>query len=67
MNKHSIGGMSLDGMDAEQLAVVERLARKAEQQYDLAAMFGSANQCMVLRSRAREALQAIHEAQAEKC
>lgn len=62
MKDLSIGRLSLDGMDAEQVAVIERLAMKAEEQYDLAGMSDLANQCMVLRNRARDALGALIEA-----
>ena len=52
MSDMSIGGMSLDGLDNVQLAVLIRLAMKAEKQFDLAGMTDMANQCMVLRNRA---------------
>ena len=64
MKDLAIGGMSLDGMCEEQVAVVLRLALNAEVEYDRCGRTDLASQCMVLRNRAREALQAIYEAQA---
>jgi hypothetical protein len=58
----AIGNMSFDGMDAEQLTVVLRLALNAESEYDQAGRVGLANQCMTLRNRAREVIQFLNEA-----
>ena len=63
MSKAVIGGMSLDGMDAEQLEAIMLMAGAAEDGFDELAMFGHANQCMVLRNRAREAYSALIEAE----
>ena len=58
----AIGEMSFGGMDEEQVAVVLRLALNAEVEYDRCGRTELANQCMVLRNRARDALGALIEA-----
>ena len=63
MSNHLIGGMSLDGMDAEQLEAIMLMAGAAEAGFDGLAMSVHANQCMVLRNRAREAYSALIEAE----
>ena len=63
MKDLAIGRLSLDGMDAEQVEVVLRLAANAEAEYDRCGMSDLANQCMVLRNRAREAYSALIEAE----
>ena len=62
MKDLAIGGMSLDGMCEEQVAVVLRLALNAEVEYDRCGRTDLASQCMVLRNRARDALEALIEA-----
>lgn len=46
--------MSLDGLSIDQLEVIVRLALNAEVEYDNGGRTDIANQCMVLRNRARE-------------
>lgn len=53
-NDNQIGGVSLDGFSIDQLEVIIRLALNAEVEYDNNARTDLANQCLVLRNRARE-------------
>ena len=62
MKDLAIGGMPLGGMSEEQVAVVLRLALNAEVEYDRCGRTDLASQCMVLRNRARDALDALIEA-----
>ena len=63
MSDQAIGSMSFDGMDLEQVTVVLRLALNAEVEYDNCGMTDLANQCMVLRNRARDARRQLLEAE----
>ena len=62
MQDLAIGGLDLGGMGEDQIAVVLRLAVNAEVEYDRCGRTDLANQCMVLRNRARDALEALIEA-----
>ena len=62
MSDTAISEMCLGGMSEEQVAVVLRLALNAEVEYDRCGRVGIANQCMVLRNRARDVLEALIEA-----
>ena len=62
MKDLAIGGMPLGGMCEEQVAVVLRLATNAEVEYDRVGRTDLASQCMVLRNRARDALEGLIEA-----
>lgn len=62
MQDLAIGGLDLGGMDEDQVAVVLRLALNAEVEYDRCGRTELANQCMTLRNRARDVLEALIEA-----